>query len=83
MTVRLDASSERLVQQQLRAGRYRSPEEVVARALETLVGAESVRPEETDRCQAVENMLNFAGKHGFTLGEDLRIRDIIREGQKY
>jgi len=36
-----------------------------------------------DRRRAVQEMLEFAGKHGLTLGDDLRIRDLIREGRKY
>jgi len=62
MNVRLDPRSEHLIEQQLRAGRFNTPEEVVARALETLAG-ESARLEEKDRLQAVRDMLDFAGKH--------------------
>ena len=53
MNVRLDPRSERLIEQQIRAGRYHSPEEVVACALETLADQESTRTEDTDRRQAV------------------------------
>jgi Arc/MetJ-type ribon-helix-helix transcriptional regulator len=83
MIVRLDPNSERLIEQQLRAGRYHSPEEVVARALETLVESETTGPAEDTRHQAVEEMLEFANKHCFTLGEGLRIRDLIHDGHKY
>ncbi len=83
MNVRLDTRGEYLIEQQLRAGRFYTPEEVVARALETLAGDESAQPEETDKYQAVQNMLDFAGKHRFTLGEGLRVRDLIHEGHKY
>ena len=83
MNVRLDPHSARLIEQQIRAGRYHSPEEVVARALETLADEESVRSKDTDRRQAVQDMLDFADKHRFTLGEGLRIRDLIHEGHKY
>ena len=83
MDVRLDPYSERLIEQQIRAGRYHSPEEVVARALETLADEKSMRSAETDRGQAVQDMLEFADKHRFTLGEGLRIRDLIHEGRKY
>jgi hypothetical protein len=31
----------------------------------------------------VQEMMEFAGKHRFTLGEGLRIRDLIHEGHKY
>jgi Arc/MetJ-type ribon-helix-helix transcriptional regulator len=83
MNIRLDSRSEHLIEQQLRAGRFNTPEEVVARALETLAGEETARLEENDRQQAVRDMLNFAAKNRFTLGEGLRIRDLIHEGQKY
>ena len=83
MDVRLDLRSERLIEQQLRLGRYHSPEEVFARALETLAERESARSEGQEPRQAVQDMLEFAGKHRFTLGEGLRIRDLIHEGHKY
>jgi putative addiction module CopG family antidote len=83
MTVRLDPQSERLIEQQLRAGRYQSAEDVVAHALQTLAEEESTRSEETNRRQAVQEMLEFADKHRFTLGEGLRIRDLIQEEHKY
>ncbi len=83
MNVRLDTRGEYLIEQQLRAGRFHTPEEVVARALETLAGEESAQPEATKRRQAVQDMLEFAGKHRFTLGEGLRVRDLIHEGHKY
>jgi hypothetical protein len=31
----------------------------------------------------VRDMSDFAGKHRFTLGEGLRIGDLIHEGHKY
>ncbi len=61
---------------------YESPEEVVARALETLAEQVSTRSGGIERHQAVEDMLEFAGKHRFTLGEGLRIRDLIHEDHK-
>ena len=73
MNVRLDTRSEYLIERQLRAGHFHTPEEVVARALETLAGEESAQPEATDRYQAVQDMLDFAGKHRFTLGEGLPV----------
>jgi Arc/MetJ-type ribon-helix-helix transcriptional regulator len=84
MDVRLDSRSKRLIEQQLRAGRYHSPEEVIVRALETLAERESTGWEEQQRHELVEQMLEFAGKHRFTLGgEGLRIRNLIHEGRKY
>jgi len=48
---------------------FNTPEEVVARALETLAGEEPARSEEKDQRQAVQEVLAFAGKHRFTIGE--------------
>jgi len=72
-----------MVEQQLLAGHYHSPEEVVARALETLAEKEPLRSAEDERRRAVQDMLEFADQHRFTLGEGLRIRDLIHEGHKY
>lgn len=73
MNVRLDTRGECPIERQLRAGRFHTPEEVVARALETLAGDESAQPEATKRRQAVQDMLDFAGKHRFTLQEGIPV----------
>jgi len=83
MDIRLDPRSERLIEQQLRAGRYHSAEEVVASALEALAEKDPGHSENDDRSQSVHDMLDFAGKHRFTLGEGLRIRNLLQEGRKY
>ncbi len=57
MTVHLDPHSERLIEQQLRSGRYHSPAEVVARALDMLAERESTGADEGRRRQAVRDML--------------------------
>jgi Arc/MetJ-type ribon-helix-helix transcriptional regulator len=81
MNVQLDPRSEQLIERQLRAGRFHSAEEVVARALETL--AEEPIPDQQAREKAVQDMKEFAEKHRITLDEGLTIRDLIREGRKY
>jgi len=83
MDIHLDPRSERLIEQQIRAGRYHSPEDVIVHALETLAKTEPARWDERERRQAVQEMLEFTGKYGFTLGEGVRIRDLIHEGHKY
>ncbi len=83
MDIRLDPRTRRLIEQQLRAGRYHSPEDVIVHALETLAETQSARWSEQERRQAVQDMLQFSGKHRFTLGEGVRIRDLIHEGHKY
>lgn len=83
MEIRLDSHGEQLIRKQLRSGRYQSPEQVVLSALEALNQDDDAMAQSDQRRRAVHEMLEFAGKHGFTLGEGLQIRDLIREGQKY
>lgn len=83
MDIHLNSHGEQLIQKHLRSGRYQSAEQVVVSALEALnQNEESVVPNGESR-RAVQNMLDFAGKHGFTLGTELRIQDLIHEGHKY
>lgn len=79
MNVQVDARGERLIEEQLRTGRYRSAEEVVAHALDALP---EVEERDSERSEAVREMLEFATRHNFTLGEDLSARDLVREGRK-
>jgi Arc/MetJ-type ribon-helix-helix transcriptional regulator len=82
-TVRLTPHGEALLQKQLANGSYRSPEEVVERALETLaensekslLGHSKMTPAE-----AVADIQE--NRKGVTLGA-LKIRDLIHEGRKY
>ena len=82
LTLTLDPHGEQLVAAHLRSGRYRSPQEVVIRALETLAEKES--PAEPVRtmtpAEAVADIREL--RRGVTLG-GLRIKDLIEEGRKY
>ncbi len=72
------------MRKQLRSGRYQSAEQVVVSALEALNQNEQAAAQHDERRRrAVQEMLEFAGKHGFTLGAGLRLRDLIHEGHKY
>lgn len=82
MDLHLDSSGERLIERQLRSGRYQSAEQVVVHALEALAEREYTCTDE-DRRKAVQEMLAFAEKHRLTLGEGVRIRDLIHEGHKF
>jgi Arc/MetJ-type ribon-helix-helix transcriptional regulator len=82
MDIHLDSRGEHLIEQQLRSGRYRSAEQVVVSALEALAGNGYPRTDD-ERRKAVQDMLAFAEKHRLTLGEGVRIRDLIHEGHKY
>jgi Arc/MetJ-type ribon-helix-helix transcriptional regulator len=83
MDIHLDSRGEHLIEQHLRSGRYHSPEQVVVSALEALNQNEQAPTLNDERRRAVQDMLAFAGEHRFTLGEDLKIRDLIHEGHKY
>lgn len=83
MEIYLDSRCERLIERQLRSGRYHSAEQVVVSALEALNQSGQSLPQKDERRRAVQDMLAFAGKHGFALGTGLRLRDLIHEGHKY
>ena len=82
LTVTLDPHGEQLVAAHLRSGRFHSPEEVVARALETL--AEKEPPAASTRtmtpAEAVADIREL--RKGVNLG-GLRIKDLISEGRKH
>jgi Arc/MetJ-type ribon-helix-helix transcriptional regulator len=81
VTVTLDQHGEKIIEAHLRTGRYHSPEEVVARALETLSHSEppEVQPRKTPS-EAVAHIRQ--SRKGITLG-GLKIRELIHEGRKY
>ena len=83
-TIRLTPHSEELLQRQLTRGPYRSPEEVIERALETLAQKESTpfHPGSAAKspAEAVADILEL--RKGVKLG-GLKIRDLIHEGHKY
>ena len=83
-TIRLTPHSEELLQEQLARGPYRSPEEVIERALETLAQKESVPfdlgPATKSPPEAVADILEL--RKGVRL-EGLKIKDLIHEGHKY
>lgn len=72
MNVRLTPQSERLVKEQLAHGSFRSPEEVIERALEELTATES---RAKDPAHALADILN---RKGVTLG-GIRIKNLIHE----
>lgn len=83
-TVRLTPHSEELLKEELARGPYRSPEEVIERALETLAQKESVpsRLGTSTRspAEAVAEILEIQKRN--RLG-GLKIKDLIHEGHKY
>ena len=81
VTVTLDQHGEEIIEAHLRTGRYHSPEEVVARALEALSQSEppQVQPRKTPS-EAVAHIRQ--SRKSITLG-GLKIKDLINEGHKY
>jgi hypothetical protein len=73
-----------LLQEQLARGPYRSPEEVIERALETLAQRESASfhlgPSAKSPAEAVADILETRKRN--RLG-GLQIKDLIREGHIY
>ena len=82
--VRLTAYSEELLQQQLARGPYRSPEEVIERALEKLTEKESyssqLAPSTKTSTEAVADILEIQKRN--RLG-GLKTKDLALEGRKY
>jgi Arc/MetJ-type ribon-helix-helix transcriptional regulator len=83
-TIRLTPHSEELLQEQLARGPYRSPEEVIERALETLAEKEPapfrLGPSIRSAAEAVADILEIQKRN--RLG-GLKIKDLIHEGHKY
>ena len=83
-TIRLTPHSEELLQKQLTSGPYRTPEEVIERALETLAQKESIPfhlgPSAKSPAEAVADILEIQKRNH--LG-GLKIKDLIQEGRKH
>ncbi len=81
LTLTLGPQSEQLVEAHLRTGRYRSPEEVVTRALETLAEKEPLGiVRQKTLAEAIAHIRE--SRKGITLG-GLKIKDWIHEGHRY
>lgn len=78
MAVTLNPEQERIVNEELRSGQYRSAEEVIWQALAAL--REKARPQATtpgeQRRRAVQDMLEFAEKSRTSL-QDVSIKELI------
>jgi len=82
MSLTLNAEHERLVNEELRAGHYRSAEEVIGRALEALKERDhaSLRQEVKRDPRGAASRIRERRK-GVTLG-GLRIKDLVNEGRR-
>jgi len=79
----LNTEQERIVEEELRSGRYTSAEEVISQALVALreqARNHVAKPREARR-RAVRSMLEFAEKNRTRL-QDISIKDLIHEGHR-
>lgn len=83
MAVTLNPEQERIVNEELRSGQYRSAEEVIWQALAALrekAHRNAIMPGE-ERRRAVQDMLEFAEKNRTPL-QDVSIKELIHEGHR-
>jgi Arc/MetJ-type ribon-helix-helix transcriptional regulator len=80
MNVRLTPASERLLKQQLARGNFRSPEEVIQRALEVLAEKASTAGagSESSAAHALADILNRKG----VTHRGIRINNLTHEGHR-
>ena len=82
-TIRLTPNSEALLQKRLADGTFRSPEEVIERALEALTKLYEPSGKSLSARSPAEVVASIQeNRKGVTLG-GLKLKDMIREGQKY
>ena len=84
MNINLTPEQERIVNDELQAGHFRSAEEVIAKALTALREKErsSITGESNGRSEtAVREMLNFVEANRTPL-QDVSVKHLIREGHR-
>jgi Arc/MetJ-type ribon-helix-helix transcriptional regulator len=81
MTIELKPEQERIIQQQLDSGHFRSVEEVLSTALASLPEVHAI--DRDSRREAVRRMIEFAEKRFIQLPPGERIRDLVHEGHRY
>jgi Arc/MetJ-type ribon-helix-helix transcriptional regulator len=85
MNINLTPEQERIINEEVRSGHFRSVEEVIAKALvvlrerdgASLAAGRSV----DDRSRAVREMMNFVEKNRIPL-RDVSVKQLIREGHR-
>ena len=80
MNVRLTPASEQLLKEQLAHGGFRSPEEVIQRALEVLAERPSTAEDDSKNTTAYA-LADILNRKGVTLG-GIRIQNLTHEGQQ-
>jgi Arc/MetJ-type ribon-helix-helix transcriptional regulator len=79
MTIDLRPEQERIIQQQLASGHFKSVEEVLTTALASL--PRSRRLDREDRREAVRRMIEFGERRKLSLGEPVT-RQFLHEGHR-
>lgn len=80
MNVRLTAASEQLLKDQMARGSFRSPEEVIQRALELLAEKPSIA-EDASKNNTAYALADILNRKGVTLGR-IRIQNLTHKGQQ-
>lgn len=83
MNINLTPEQERIVNDQVKSGHFRSAEEVIAQALIALREKERLAPSpgNGNREEAVREMLNFVEKNR-TLLQGISVKQLIHEGHR-
>jgi len=84
MNINLTPELERIVNDELRSGHFRSPEEVIAKALAVLREKEDLAVAQDSNGgyeSAVREMLNFVAENRTPL-RDISAKQLIREGHR-
>jgi Arc/MetJ-type ribon-helix-helix transcriptional regulator len=84
MNINLTPDLERIVNEELKSGHFRSPEEVVATALTALREKERLSmagASNGDQESAVREMLNFVTENRTSL-QGISVKQLIREGHR-
>lgn len=84
MNIRLTPEQEEIVKKELMSGRFRTAEEVIAQALQTLrerTQSASANADNDHRRAAVREMLTFAEKNRTPLN-GISVKELIHEGHR-
>jgi putative addiction module CopG family antidote len=84
MKIHLPPELEKIVNEELKIGHFRTAEEVIAEALQALREKEKSSPTRSEngaQREAVREMLDFAEKNRVRLG-DISVKELIHEGHR-
>jgi len=79
MTINLTPEQERIINDELKSGHFRSAEEVIAEALFALRERKDTSSSANDNGRAVREMLNFVDKNRTPL-QGVSVKELIHEG---